>query len=281
MGHGHTGVAIGHTTPLMTTGDVTYPGLHDRLLDYFKQLADAGADGIHVDKCYPGLLNFNPRATLSPDVSPWEGTVRLLASIRRQCRAIRPDFAISLETTWDRSLQFGAATWWGGNMSAAKRIFPELVETVGLYQPYDFAGVNDAVRNGYAVLIAPYHFNRSMDTQAWRGLAEYIREVKQIRDELADTIYFGEFLGPVELRLGQTTPAVAADYATFRSRKDGKLACVLTHRDTEAQTLSLAGLGDDDRGPVRVYRPFHEPEMLQLPATITLEPERLVVVVQP
>ena len=45
---------MGHTTPLMTSGDVTFPGLRDRLLNYFKRLAEAGVDGIHIDKCYPG-----------------------------------------------------------------------------------------------------------------------------------------------------------------------------------------------------------------------------------
>lgn len=280
-GMGTLAARMGHTTPLMTSGDVTFPGLRDRLLEYFKHLAKVGVDGIHIDKCYPGALNFNPRITMGPDESPWEGTVQLLSAIRRQCRVIRPDFSISIETTWDRSLAFGASTWWGGNMTAAKRIFPELVETVGLYQPYDFAGVNDAVRNGYTVMIAPYHFNRSMDVEAWRGLSQYIREVKRIRDELAESVFFGEFLGASQLRLAGVPPASETDYACYRNRKDGKLACVLTHRRPVPQTIVVAGLGSRTSGPVLVHRPFQPIETLQLPAAIVVQPERFAIVVEP
>ena len=272
---------MGHTAPLMTTGDCLDPVLHDRLVEYFRRLAEAGADGIHVDKLYPGLINFNPRTTLSPDASPWEGTIRTLENIRRECRAISPDFAFSIETTWDRSLSFGASTWWGGNMSAAKQIFPELVETVGLYQPYDFAGVNDAVRNGYAVMVAPYHFNRSMDTPAWRGLSEYIREVKRIRDDLADWIYFGELLGSQHIEWDDKTQAEPPHYTTFRNRKNGKLACVMTHTGAESKTYTLTNLDDQTIDQIQIYRPFHATETATLPAAIDLEPEQLAIIVQP
>jgi hypothetical protein len=272
---------MGHTTPLMTSGDVTFPGLRDRLLEYFNRLAKAGADGIHIDKCYPGALNFNPRAGMSPDQSPWEGTVRLIEAIRRECRAIRPDFCISIETTWDRSLAFGASTWWGGNMAAAKRVFPELVETVGLYQPFDFVGVNDAVRNGYAVMVAPYHFNRSVDADGWQGLSEYIREVKRIRDELDESVFFAEYLGASEVRFGPEKAATPFDYAAFRNRRNGKLACVLTHRGPAAESVPVAGLGPRDKGPVRIYRPFQPVEMAQLPFRVAVPPERFAIVVEP
>jgi hypothetical protein len=278
-GMGTLAARMGHTAPLITSGDVTFPGLRDRLLDYFKRLAAAGVDGIHIDKCYPGSLSFNPRIAMSPDQSPWEGTAQLMGAIRRECRAIRPDFSISIETTWDRSLAFGAGTWWGGNMTAAKHIFPELVETVGLYQPYDYAGVNDAVRNGYAVMVAPFHFNRTMDAEAWRGLAEYIREVKRIRDELAESVFFGEYLGASQVRFGDAKPAV--DYAAYRNRQSGKLACVLTHRRSVPQTVTLAGLGSRSTGSVRVFRPFQPATTVGLPAGVVIQPERLAIVVEP
>jgi hypothetical protein len=166
-------------------------------------------------------------------------------------------------------------------MSAAKRIFPELVETVGLYQPFDFAGVNDAVRNGYAVMVAPYHFNRSMDAEAWRGLSQYIREVKRIRDELAESVFFGEYLGASEAHLVPAEAARAVEYATFRSRRDGKLACVLTHRGAAAASVVVRTLGRRDRGPVRIYRPFQPVEAADLPAKLSLPPERFAIVVEP
>ena len=108
------------TTPLMAVADTSFPAIQDGLLAYFRKLAEMGADGIHIDKFFPRPLNFNPRVPLSPDQSPWEGTIRLVDRISRECRALNPDFRISFETNWDRVLQYGNATWWAGNMSTAQ-----------------------------------------------------------------------------------------------------------------------------------------------------------------
>lgn len=270
-----------HTTPLMTFADPSFPGLHDKLVAYFKKLAEIGADGIHIDKFYPAALNFNPRITSSPDRSPWEGTLKVVESICRECRAVNPEFRISFETTWDRVLPFGASTWWGGNMARAKRVFPELVETVGLYQPYDFAGLNDAVREGYVVMVAPHHFNRSMDCESWRGLASYIREVKRLRDELADSVFLGEVLDSSSVTLADSKLPRGVEYAAYRGRIQKKRACILTNRDDVAATVTLAGFANDRKGQVRVLRPFHVPAVMDLPARITIEPERLAFVVEP
>ena len=129
---------------------------------------------------------------MPPDTTLNEGAVRLARDIHDQCKAIRPEFCISFECNLDRFLSFGAATWWAGNMTAAKRVFPELAETVGLYQPYDYFTLNEAVRNGHVIMISPHHFNRSMAYPTWQGLSEYIAEVKKIRDELAGIVFYGE-----------------------------------------------------------------------------------------
>jgi hypothetical protein len=225
-------------------------------------------------------MNFNPRIVPSPDQSPWEGTVRLVSRISRECRALHPDFRLSFETTWDRMLSYGAATWWAGNMSTARKIFPELVETVGLYQPYDYIGVNNAVRNGHAVMISPYHFNRSMDCEPWRGLAAYIHEVKKVRDALADYVFVGEQLDPSELALDRKQIPAGVDYAVYRNLKNRKHACVITNRGPAPAEVSLKGFGNDHAGSVRVFHPGQEPRACDLPTRLVLEPERLVFVVE-
>jgi len=271
---------MGLTTPLMSFIDPSFPKLDDRLLVYFRRMAEVGADGIHIDKCYPQPLNFNPRISMSPDRSPWEGTIRLVDRISRECRAIRPDFRISFETTWDRFLPYGDSTWWGGNMASAKRIFPELVETVGVYQPYDYLGVNDAVRNGYAVMVAPHHFNRSMDYETWRGLSSYIREVKKIRDTLADSVFFGEYLGAAGVKFHGPGPGNGIEYAVYRNRKSGKPACILTNREAAAASVTLTSFEGESSGAVRVYRPFHDSVSARMPLTVTVDAERLAFVVE-
>jgi len=271
---------MGLTTPLMSFADPSFPRLADAQLGYFKKLAQVGADGLHLDKGFPQPLNFNPRVVLSPDQSPWEGTTRLVARISRECRALHPDFRLSFETAWDRMLSFGAATWWAGNMSVARRVFPELVETVGLYQPYDYLGVNDAVRNGWAVMVAPYHFNRSMDCEPWRGLAGYIREVKKVRDELSDYVFTGEALDAGEARFeGKERPA-GLEHAVYRNPKNGKRAGILTNRGATPVAVNFAGFGAARAGRVRVLRPARAPETLALPAPIMVDPERLVFLVE-
>jgi len=185
-----------------------------------------------------------------------------------------------LETTWDRSLSFGASTWWAGNMSNARKVFPELVETVGLYQPYDYVGVNDAVRNGHAVMVAPFHFNRSMDAEPWRGLAAYIRDIKKVRDELSGYVFTGEPVEAAEARLNLNQLPVGVDYAVYRNPANGKRACILTNRGLKAATVTFEGFGQYGGGPARVWRPAEAPRAVALPAPIIVESERLAFVVE-
>ena len=271
---------MGLTTPLMAFADTSFPGMADAQLNYFKHLAKVGADGIHIDKGFPQALNFNPRIVLSPDQSPWLGTTHMLERICRECRAIHPDFRVSCETAWDRMLSYGAGTWWAGNMSVARNIFPELVETVGLCQPYDYLGVNDAVRNGYAVMVAPFQFNRSMDCGPWRGLAGYIRDVKKVRDALADYVFTGEQLDPEDASFENKDKPAGIEHAVYRNLKNGKRAVILTNRGASPATVVFTGFGTASSGQIQVFRPAEAPTSMQLPAPITLDSERIAFLVE-
>ncbi len=279
-GMGTLGSRMGLTTPLMAFADPSFPGMADGHMKYFRKLAEIGADGVHIDKSFPQPINFNPRVVLSPDQAPWEGTVRFVDRMSRECRAIHPDFRLSFETNYDRMLAYGASTWWAGNMSIARKVFPELVETVGLYQPYDYIGVNDAVRNGWAVMVAPFHFNRSMDCEPWRGLAGYIRDVKKVRDALSDYVFTGEMLDADEAAFESRDRPAGVEHAAYRHRRTGRRACILTNRAATPASVTFAGFGQDRNGRVRVFRPAQEPESLDLPAPITVDPERIVFVVE-
>jgi hypothetical protein len=271
---------MGLTTPLMGFYDMSFPAMHDGHLKYFRKLAEIGADGLHLDKTFPGSMNFNPRATLPPDTTLNEGALKLAKDIHEQCRAIHPDFSVSFECNLDRFLSFGAATWWAGNMTNAKEVFPELVETIGLYQPYDYFTLNEAVRNGYAVMISPHHFNRSMAYPTWKGLSEYIAEVKKIRDELADVVYFSEKIAPVKgLQFDKPLPTgVAAQ--NYRSIPEGLRGCIVTNAGTQPADLRLQGFAGDSRKTCRVYVPGKEMQVVAWPATVRVEPERLVMIAE-
>ncbi len=272
---------MGLTTPLMSFADTSFPKLADAHLGYFKRLAEIGADGVHLDKTFPQPINFNPRVVMSPDESPWEGTIRLVERIDRECRAIHPDWRMSFECNWDRLLSFGDATWWAGNMSTARKIFPELVETVGLSAPYDYITVNDAVRKGHAIMVDPHDFCTSMDDPSFRGLAGYIREVKKIRDALADYVFTGEPIDASEAEFAQDQPRPAGlDHAVYRHLTTGKRACILSHRGAAEGLVVLNGFKPAGRGKVSIYRPGNEPVLLDLPASITVGAERVVFVVE-
>ena len=271
---------MGHTTPLMGFYDTSFPAMHDGHLKYFKKLAEIGADGLHLDKTFPGNMNFNPQAPMPPDTTLNEGAVKLARDIYDQCKAIHAGFSISFECNLDRFLTFGAATWWAGNMTNAKGVFPELVETIGLYQPYDYFTLNEAVRNGHVVMISPHHFNRSMAYPTWKGLAEYIADVKKIRDELADIVFYGERISMekgIEFEKGLPSGVAVQNY---RSIPAGTRGCIVTNSSSQPADVFLKEFAVNGGKSFKLYVPGRTPSDVTLPAKITIAPERLVMIAQ-
>ena len=247
-----------YTVPLMAFSDTSFPAMHDGHLGYFQKLASIGADGIHIDKMYPGHLNFNPNAPLSPDQSLLEGDLRLIRDIYDSCRAIRPDFCISFETNWDRVLSYGLATWWAGNLNAAEKIFPELIQTVGLYEPYDFKGVNHAVLNRWTVMVSPHHFNRSMGCRTWKGLSRYIGDLNETRRMLKETVLFGEEAGPGKgFELSKDLSSGPCDLLTrtYRDPRTGHSTTIVSNEGMEPAILKMGELED-----CRIGKPGDHPE---------------------
>lgn len=271
---------MGDTVPLMAFTNVAFPRMSDILTGYFLQLVQAGADGLHVDKMFPGTLDYNPRLDLKPDTAPWEGAVRLMDRITRECGALNADFRMSFECNWDRILPFSNATWWAGNMTTAKIVFPEIVETVGHYMPYDFLGINRAVRLGYAVMVAPFNFNRSMDVKPWRSMARYIREVKRIRDGLTDIVYVGEPLPQECVRFADKTLTGGAQYAVWGSLKDGRRACIFTNDTRKPVDVAILGFEGNTDGPVEISIPFEKSVQTVFPVSVQIPAEGIVFVAE-
>lgn len=262
---------------LMTWADLGFPEYRKIIVEQFARLASIGADGVHVDKMFPSAISYNEASPLSPDTSTWEGAVLLTREVMEECRKHNPRWAMSFECNWDRMLEFGCATWWVGNQLITRKVFPEHAETLGLYQAYDYLGVNNAVRDGHIVMVAPQNFTRSMDWPPFRGLSEYIGEVKRIRDRLADKVFFGELLPPGAVEFAGGNLDGVQD-SVYRSRTDGRRACILTNSRMEERTVTLVGFGDSKAGLVRVHAPYRTPRTVRLPAEITIAPERIAFV---
>ena len=267
---------MGNAKP-MAGLDPMFPEYREALLRRFLKLVEVGADGLHVDKMFPGPMDFNPRCELGPDTSPWEGPIQLTRILMERAKKINPDFAMSFECNWDRMLEFGDAIWWVGNMSLARSVFPEMVETRGITSPYDYLGVNNAVRLSQAGLLGPLNYTRSVGWEPWQGLAAYIREVKRVQDDLSEIVFLGEVLGHAEIELGHE-PKPGVEYSVFRGLKTGKHACILTNCGMEDEGQAIRTFSGSAGGCVRIHVPFAPPRDATLPVTVVVPAERVVFV---
>jgi hypothetical protein len=260
----------------MTWADPAFPQFRKIIVDQFAKLAAIGADGVHVDKMFPSAIDYNPNLPMSPDTAAWEGAIILTQEVMAACRKLNPDWAMSFECNWDRMLQFSGATWWVGNQLITRRVFPENAETLLIAMPYDYLGVNNAVRDGNIVMLGPLNFCRSMGWAPWRGLSDYIKELKRIQDGLADTVFFGEVLDHEGVRIAAPVPGV--DYRVFRNTTTGKHACIFTNSKLEPAKQKIEGFAAGQSGEVRIHSPFQKPKTLKLPAEIEIPAERIVFV---
>jgi len=268
---------MGHPK-LMAWIDLSFPAFRKIIVDHFVKLAEIGADGVHVDKMFPTGIEYNPNITMSPDTASWTGAIDLTKEVMAACRKVRPDWAMSFECNWDRMLQFTDATWWAGNQVITRQVFPEHAETLGLYDACNFIGVNNAVRDGHIVMVAPLNFCRSMGWPPFRRLGRYIKEVKRIRDSLAQTDFLGAVDGHGGVSMAQPLPS-SVQYNVFRNLRDGHRVCILTNSSMSPASATISGFGGGSR-EVRIYVPFQKVRAVMLPATIQVPAEGLVFVEQ-
>lgn len=271
-GMGTLSARMGHAK-LMTWADLSFPQFRKIIVDQFAHLAKIGGDGVHVDKMFPSGLSFNPDSPMSPDTCTWEGAIMLSKELMTECRKYNPNWDMSFECNWDRMLQFGGAIWWVGNQLITRKIFPENAETLGLYQAYDYLGVNNAVRNGHIVMVAPLNFSRGVDWPPFVGLAKYIKEVKRIRDGLSSTVFLGEVLG----QTGVTVTGTGVDYNVFKNRRTARRVCILTNSSREPRQVAVEFTGHQGT-KARIQTPFRKPYITSLPAKIEVPGERIVFV---
>ncbi len=263
----------------MTGADPALPEYRKIIVGQFEKLAKIGADGVHVDKMFPVAIDYNPNLPMSPDTGPWEGAILLTKEVMAACRKHNPHWAMSFECNWDRMLQFTGATWWVGNQLITRQVFPENAEMQLIASAYDYLGVNNLVRDGHVVMLGPMNMCRSVGWKPFEGLADYVREVKRIRDSLSDTVFLGEVLGHQGVRLaGGPTPGIA--YNVFRNRATGKHVCILTNSRKEAVKQTILGFDSGSTGEARIHTPFQKAKVVQLPAEIEVPAERLVFVEQ-
>ena len=267
---------MGHPK-LMSWANPSFPQYRRLIVNYFSKLAEIGADGVHIDKMFPDALDMNPNLTQSPDVAAWDGVIKLTDEIMETCKRYNPDWAMSFECNWDRMLQYTPATWWVGNMAIVRYVFPENSEVLLIASPFDYIGVNNAVRQRHTVQVAPMNFSRSMGWEPLSGLADYIKEVKGIQDRLQETAFMGEVLDHQQVTISEPLGS-GIEYNVYRNRKTGKRVCILTNSGMEPVSQEIISFGDRKECKVRVYAPHTKTKTITLPAKVNIPGERIVFV---
>src|SRR6266851_1208803 len=278
-GMGTLGARMGLTRPPIAGCDPGFPAYRKIIVDHMRRLAEVGADGIHFDKVFGHpALNFNPGPGLSPDQSWYTGVLRCMEETLESGQQVRPDFALSVESSWDRLLTYCDAWWqWHDTLDhipVMKYTFPEFMATFAVVQPWDYNNVNNAIRYGYQVLVGPIRYSTSMADEQMREISAYVAEVLRIRDELKETIFLGEFLDVLEVSV---SPHPNLKYNTHRNARTGKRACVLVNQGMESLETCVAFEGSGQQ-QLRIYRPFEPVTRGASPLSVKVPAERLVIV---
>ena len=283
-GMGTFGARMGYTKTPLVYCDVSFPEFRKILINHFKKLAEIGIDGLHLDK-----VNFWPEFSMDfnklledhgPDNVQLHGLLETMDEIIKSCREINPDFCVSVEAWWDRLLTYSDG-WWNwhdmlDHVPVMKYTFPEYLPNFTINQPWDYNEVNNAIRYGYHLLIGPIRFSESMKNRQFEKLAEYIRELISIRETLKDTIFYGDFLDVLEVKVKASD---TVKFNTHKNRSTNKRACVLVNFDKNTQEASLEFTGLGSRS-AKVYQPFKKPFQIKPPYKIKIPSERLIIVAE-
>ena len=281
-GMGTLGARLGFTARPLTNVSAGFPKYRAIIVRQMRRLAEIGADGVHLDKLIPPPMDFNPALKLSPDRASWEGTLAGLGEILAACREVNPEFALSVESVWDRLLEYSDVAWcWHSHagpehVPVFKYAFPQWWPSMFVCQAYDYNEINNAVRYGYQLYVGPGRYMASMADEQTRPLAEYVREVLRMWDGLRETIIDGEFLDKEGVRVEAPLPV---KFSVHRNRRTGQRACVLMNAGDEAAEARVEFVGGEGKGAT-VHDPGHEARKAELPSILTVAAERVVVVIE-
>ena len=280
FGMGTLGARMGMTCPPLVLCDAKFPEYRTIIVEQMLKLAQIGADGIHLDKLCGTAMNFNPDLETGPDQALYLGLIECIEEMLAACREINPGFCLGVESSWDRTLSYADA-WWNwhdmtDHVAVMKYTFPEYLPTLAVVQPWDYTNVNNAVRYGYQILAGPARYSVSMGDEQSRPIAEYLREVIRIREDLKDTLFFGEFLDTREASVEASDPI---RHSVHRNTETGRRACVLANLGTDPSEAIVVFQGNDS-GKVAIHEPFKSTRHETLPLKLTVPGERLAIVVE-
>jgi len=252
------------------------------IVHQMKKLAEIGADGLHFDKLLCGN-GVNTRdelpAGVDADFAESGELIKDVDEVARACRAIRPDFAFSFESAWDRVLPYCEGShWWGDpGTGVMKMTFPEYSGMTSITQPYDYNILNNCVLQAYHCMIGPKCYTASIGDPVFAPLARYIGEVMKIWEAQKQTIFLGERLSRGGLKLENPS---AVGLNTYRNRTNGQRAAVLANSAPASTAVRIRGFADPKNQRVKIFQPNQPVRGVLLPATLNLPGEQLAVIAE-
>jgi Domain of unknown function (DUF6259) len=281
-GEGTITARYGLTRSNMTLVSAAHPEFRKFLISQYLELVRQGAAGFQFDKTNMlDVLDFNPHLPVAPDESLIHGLLSTFQELIPQARAIDPSFALASETWFDRALPYVDVSYMRMGLedmdsTSLRYTFPEWTATIFGESPGDFGPMNNGMRYGMVWALAPRHYNDSVDELLTRPLARYVQELMRIRTKYADLLFYGRFndtLGATvragaDVRYSVFTPAGP----TAKSR-----ACVVVNFADTPQSAEVHI--DGAAGEATVAIPFQPERTTTLPASLTIPPRQLAVVV--
>ena len=282
---GGPGGGSGWTHYMMAAASPGFPEYRKIMTDMMVELARLGVDGLHIDKlCWnAGVPEFNPGHGRPPDLPNGEDLLAGVGEILAACRKVNPEFCVTGEVWWDRTIQFVDGCWWANpavdHVSPFKFTFPEYLPLVGIGGTPSQADCNSLLLFGYGIFVGPRNYTRplheAVKQPSVRRRFDYLAEILRIGEELKETLFLGRFLDQLQVEVE------ADDGVEFRAHQSesGGRACVLVNTAGKIRQGTVAFEGNAE-GPCRIYQPFEEIRQTPLPAAVRLPSNGVVVVLE-
>jgi hypothetical protein len=251
------------------------PGLRQILVQQFRNLAELGIDGVHLHDLFARPMDFNPATGKTPDRASCEGALECIAEIQKAGRDAGHPFDANIDPVWDRTLLLSQVTSAeASEPSSLRAAFPWLRSSYTVAEPDDFGVVNEALRLGGRLRVAPANLE-PMGGAAMADLAGYVRSVLGARQALRATLGDGEPLGTAGLAL-----TGGLRQGVFRDQATGLRTAVVVNPSGKSVEAKIPAFETPSGRPVVLWRPSRGACKLDPTAMTTLEPDELVLVTE-
>lgn len=288
------------------------PAFNEIIANYFIRLAKWGVKAMQLDKTGSSeqLLDFNPLATMPPDTSMAEGTVRACEWLLEKCKAIQPDFCVATEANADRYLPYSEVFYRGAFIDSVppmRYVFPEWTSCIHLRYPTEYAAVNAAVRFGCVLVVEPLAYTAGPAHPWFKKIMSYIKEINRLREALIDDLFLSRWLDNLGAELvwndqrirgravsnaqdiggitlmREELPIADANAplvcSVHENLKNGRRTIVVVNNSHDAQHYQWV-FTHKQISEATLYAPFDEPRSVSSSDQLTLKGERLHIIVE-